>query len=689
MLIFDELRKNDAQLRLLATGLAAGLAILLVGLWWVQVVSSREYQGAQETQAYRTVRMPAMRGKILDREGRTLAENRARYSLSLYLDSLSKQFQNTYTPMSKAALAAQKQAIAAKEKQLGRALTAAERKPYALSPDQLENMRGQARFQVASAIVSQVGQKLGLPLVLDQKKFLRESKNSPYAPYPILQNLSDQQVARFEESFTGGMGVALDLRPTRVYPLGTTAAHIVGHVRSDDSSVEGEESFFDYRLPDYRGLVGVEGGFDSQLHGRAGSESVMINSFGYRQDVSVLEQPEIGRNVVTTIDLDIQKAAEASLVAHQGANPPPRAAIVVMDVRTGDVLTMVSSPAIDPNYYTGGLPPDEFQKESDLLSDTNDAPELNFATQGSFIPGSIFKPVVGLAALENGLDPKEVYWVQPNPKAGSRDPSAIRVGNRTIGDTVQPGPYNFRRAIQDSSNSYFIYNGLHVAGIENVVRLGEKFHFGERMDLKLRQEDRGHFPTLARVRNPNWTDGDSANIFFGQGEVDVTPMQVAVAYSAIANGGTVLWPRMVERIEPQDPLSGEPATVFTNCLVRDYIGVSQRSLHILYDAMMSETEDPEGSGYKAFHVPDAIPNFKVCGKTGTAQVENGSGVVYVHNYWFASFAPYENPRWAVVVMVHTKNSGSGGIICAPIARDIYNAIWKKAYGGTKTALAAK
>ena len=684
MLVVDELRKNDAQLRLLAMGLAAGLAVLLTGLWWVQVVSAREYQGAQETQAYRTVRVPAMRGKILDREGRTLAENRARYNLSLYLDNLSKQFQNAYTTLSKAAIAGQRQAIAGREKQLGRSLTAAERKQFALTTEQLESMRGQARYQVAGAIVAQVGQKLGQPLALDQKKFLRASKESPYAPYPILQNMTDEQVARFEESVTGMPGVALDLRPARVYPLGATAAHIIGHVRSDDSSVEGEEAFFDYRLPDARGLVGIEGGFDPQLHGRAGSESIMINSFGYRQDVTVLEQPEVGRNVLTTIDLDIQKAAEASLVAHRGANPC--AAIVVMDVRSGDVLAMVSAPAIDPNYYTGGLPPDEFQKESDMLSDTNLAPELNRATQGSFIPGSIFKPVVGLAALENGLDPNEIYMVQPNPKVGSKDPSAIRVGTRIIGDTVKPGPYNFRRAIQDSSNSYFIYNGLRT-GIEKVVRLGEKFHFGERMDLKLRQEDDGNFPTMKRIHNPNWRDGDSANIFFGQGEVDVTPMQVAVAYSAMANGGTVLWPRMVQRIESQDPTGAEPPIVFTNGLVRDYLGVSQRSLHILYDAMMSETEDPEGSGYNAFHRPDAIPNFKVCGKTGTAQVEDEHGVIYIHNYWFATFAPSENPKYAVVVMVHTRDSGSGGIVCAPIARDIYNAIWKKYYSSEKNLTA--
>jgi penicillin-binding protein 2 len=276
--------------------------------------------------------------------------------------------------------------------------------------------------------------------------------------------------------------------------------------------------------------------------------------------------------------------------------------------------------------------------------------------------------------LENGLDPNETYDVQPDPRHLS--PSAIKVGTRYIGDTVQPGPYNFQQAIEQSSNSYFIFNGLRT-GIEKIVRLAEKFHFGERTGLTTRQESSGIFPTLADVRKPDWYDGRSANIFFGQGEMAVTPIQMAVAYSAIANGGTVLWPRLVERIEPQDPASGETATNFPSGVERDQIGVSERSLKILHEAMLSETEDPKGSGYPAFHQGGSVLKLRVCGKTGTAQVENERGQKTGWNYWFASFAPYENPQYAVVVMVQSESSGSGGSVCAPIAHDIYAEILKK------------
>jgi penicillin-binding protein 2 len=202
--------------------------------------------------------------------------------------------------------------------------------------------------------------------------------------------------------------------------------------------------------------------------------------------------------------------------------------------------------------------------------------------------------------------------------------------------------------------------------------MGEKFHFGERMGLPTMQETRGNFPAPERVRSRDWTDGYTANLCIGQGEIDVTPMQMAVEISAIANGGRVLWPRLVERIEPQDPASGEIATNFPSGLVRNELGVHPRSLQILRDAMLGETEDAEGTGKAA-----VVPGLRICGKTGTAQVQDSANRLTGYNFWFASFAPYESPRYAVVVMVQSESRGSGGVICAPIAHDIYEEIVKK------------
>jgi penicillin-binding protein 2 len=663
MLVFDELKKNDPQLRLVAMMLAAGLCILVAGLWWVQVVSSRVYQEHLDTQAYRSVRIPAARGKILDREGRVLAENQPSYNLSLFLDDLQKKFGEAYSQLLKQAHDAQKRAIAAREKQLGRSLTKAERKQFAFSTAQLQQLQAQARFSVANNLVAQVSQKFGQPLALDQKNFERAYETRLALPYPILPNMNTEQIARFEENFPGGLGVNLDLQSVRAYPAGTTAAHLLGYVLRDDSSKEGEDSYFNYYLPDYRGVVGVEAGFDKDLRGQAGEESLLVNSLGYRQSENIWSQPEPGHNVVLTIDLDIQRAAEEAIAAHQGSDA--RAAAVVMDIHNGDILAIVSSPAINPVFMSNNAA---------YLNDPKLQPQINRATYGNYAPGSIFKPIVGLAALENGLNPNETYDVQPDPLEPNK--GCIYVGQRKIKDTVSPGAYNFQRAIAQSSNSYFIFNGLRT-GIQKIVALAEKFHFGDTNGLPTRQESRGIFPSLKQVRSSGWRDGDSANICFGQGQMAVTPIQVAVAYSAIANGGTILWPRLVERIEPQDPASGEVATNFPSGIVRDKIGVSARSLKILGEAMLTETENPEGSGYNAFHQNGSTLKIRVCGKTGTAQVENERGQKTGWNYWFASFAPYENPKYAVVVMVQSESGGSGGIVCAPIAHDIYAEILKK------------
>jgi penicillin-binding protein 2 len=669
MLVFDELKKNDPQLRLVAVMLVAGLCVLLAALWWVQIVSSREYQSHLETQSFRTVRVPAARGKILDREGRVLAENQPSYDLSLFLDDFQNQFQKEFEHLRPVKTVTNYPPFWKFWSHVKTVST----KPVRLKLNQIDTLNVQARYAVASASVAQIERQLGQPLALDPKKFESAYERQLALPYPVLKNLNAAQIARFEEQFSGVMGIDLDLQSIRTYPFGTTAAHLLGYVLRDDSSKEGEDAYFNYYLPDYRGVVGVEAGFDAQLRGQAGEESLLVNSLGYRQTNNMPDAPEPGHNVVLTIDLDIQRAAENSLAAHQGADA--RAAVVVMDVRSGDVLAMVSSPAINPVFMSNNPA---------YLNDPKLQPQINRATYGNYAPGSIFKPIVGLAALENGLNPNEIYVVQPDPAEPNK--GCIYVGQRKIKDTVSPGAYNFQRAIAQSSNSYFIFNGLRT-GIQKIVALAGKFHFGDTDGLPTRQESRGIFPSLKQVKSSDWRDGDSANICFGQGQMAVTPMQVAVAYSAIANGGTVLWPRLVERIEPQDPASGEVATNFPSGIVRDEIGVSVRSLKILGEAMLTETENPEGSGYPAFHQNGASLKIRVCGKTGTAQVENERGQKTGWNYWFASFAPYENPKYAVVVMVQSEATGSGGIVCAPIAHDIYAKILKKEDSTAAKALA--
>ena len=652
MLVFDQLKRNDPQLRLLTLFVLGGLSILLVGLWWVQIVCAREYEGHLEAQSYRTVRIPAMRGKILDRDGEVLAENRATYDVSLYLEDLRSLFDTAYD-----------RAYATWRRANTNRMTLAQKNA----------LREYIRYNVTSNEVYQISRRLQQPLLLDETRFRRHYQARRALPFTIVEDLAPAQIARFAEQPSDTGAANLEMQTVRYYPHGATAAHVLGYVRANNDSVPGEDAYFSYRLPDSIGVVGIEGDLDQQLHGHAGVESVLVNNLGYRQEEKVVSEPDPGWNVVLTLDLDIQQAAERAMQSRQG--PEARAAAVVMDVHTGEVLAMASSPAFDPNDFAQGISTEKYHQLQQLEAEKNRASFENYA------PGSIFKTVVALAALENGLDPNAIYRVQPNPENPGR--GIFYVGRRGIRDTAPPGDYNFKKAFIHSSNSYFITNGMR-AGIEKIIRIGRKFHLGERTGLLPGQETRGNFPTLDRVRS-RWSAGDTANVCIGQGVVDVTPIQMAVMVSAIANGGKVLWPRLVSRIEPQDPLSGDAPQIFASGEVRDTLDVSARTLKTVREAMLADVEDADGTGTRA-----AVPGLRICGKTGTAQVQDSRNNLIGYNFWFASYAPYDSPRYAVVVLVQTgPGSGSGGATCAPIAHDIYAEIQKLENANRGRTLAAK
>lgn len=659
MLIFDQLNRADKHLRVLSWFIALGLFILLAGLWWVQVVRSRHYVEDQRSQSYRTVRVPAPRGKIYDRNGVVLADNRPSYNVSLYLEDHAwrQSVQQTYRA---AEAAAKKSALVPRkptktERFLSwfghkpnltqaRRLTAAERA-------QLGRM---ARYTVTSNIVWNLGTLLGEPLIVDEAKFHRHYERSLALPMPIRSDLTVTQVARLQARGLNLPGIEMDIQPLRVYPHSNLAAHVVGYLRRSDESTEDELSFYNYRLPDFRGVSGIESGLDEELRGRAGGKSVLVNNLGYRQSETVWSPIEPGKHVTLTIDAGVQRAMEQALRnAPYITRGPARAAAVALDCRTGEILAMASAPTFDPNEWIPGITPEVFR----TYNDTNTTPMLNRAIYGGFPPGSTFKIVVALAALEAGLNPSEIYHSEGFMRVPGR--------SRTIGDTAGAGNFDFRRAFIKSSNPYFIHHGWKV-GREPIVAFAQKLHFGERTGIPLGQDSPGVVPTLDWIRKNRggWSLTDTANISIGQDPLKVTPLQMAVAVAAVANGGKVLWPQLVRRVAGEHDLVTGPVSVQPR--VRDDLQVSQRTLDVIRRAMVADVEDPEGSGKEAH-----VPGFRVCGKTGTAEVWKGESKDH-YDVWFASYAPYEDPRYAVVVMV--EHGSSGGKTAAPIAAKIYRAL---------------
>jgi len=640
MLIFDQLKKNDPQLRIITWGVLAGMAILLIGLWYMQVISHRRFAENQKAQSFRTVRIPAIRGKILDRSGQPLAENKPSYNVGLYLDELREHFRDEWRRT---------------------------RPKGKLSRRERLSLEAEARYRVVSNIVQNLATSLREPILLDYGNFLKHYTNQLALPLQLLRNIEPIHIARFEEMASNPAGVDLDVQPIRSYPQQTTAAHLLGYLTRDDSSAKDEDAFFNFRLPDYRGRVGIEGAFDEHLRGKAGVKSVLVNSLGYRQSETIWTPAEPGKNVILTIDLAIQRTAEYELrkVAAQA-----KGAVVVMDPNTGDLLALASSPAFDPNEFIPRISEEDYKK----LNDLELRPQINRTCQENYRPGSIFKIVIALACLEAGLNPAEKIYNPPNPA----DPvhGHIKVGARSIKDTAPPGEYDFKRALIRSSNTYFITNGMKF-GIERIVEMGRRLHLGEKTGLPTGQEVSGYFPNEKTIRK-GWFDGDTANLCIGQGRIDVTPLQMAVMAAAIANGGKVLYPRLIARMEPQDPFGTETAKDFPNGRIRDHLGVSERTLQIIREAMVADVEEIEGTAFHAFHEPDRktplVKDFRVCAKTGTAQVSDEHNRIVGHTVWIASYGPYEAPRYVVLVMVDGGSSGGG--TCGPIAREIYKTIQK-------------
>lgn len=647
---------TDRPLRWLAAGIAAGLAVLLLGLWQVQVMSRHRYQQRQESQSYRTVRVPAMRGKIFDRQGREFAGNSPRYRLDLYLDELRPRFQEEYRLRRAELLARRPPASASETTNPVAWLISRFRKPRSrggLTRAELDRLNRESRYAVVSNTVAEINRRLGSNLVLSEPALQQHFVNKTALPLPLLPNCTPDQIALITEQAWDIPGVELERVPVRSYPHGTLAAHVVGHLQRHDDYDE-EEGRYDYRLRDYRGAMGLEAAYDRELRGQAGARSILVNSAGYRhrggQELNVAAQA--GLNLVTTLDLELQRAAERALGSVHGDE---RGAVVVMDPANGDILALASAPAFDPAEFVDGVSPDRWTNF--FLADPA-TPLMNRATYGQYAPGSTFKIIDALALLEAGLNPEALFTVEPDPRNPSK--GVYFVGRRPIRDLASPGDYDLRRAFIRSSNSYFIHHGLGL-GWDRLITTALDFGLGQHTGIRISEESAGNFPTLAGVRERGWGQGNLANVCIGQ-EITLTPLQLAVAVSAVANGGKVFWPRLVDRLVPEDPLSTTPPIHVKPGQVRSQLRIHPAHFQRVRAAMRDDVLDPEGTGKTA-----RLAEFAVCGKTGTAEIKGNGRKDQVT--WFASFAPFDAPRYTVIVMV--ESGASGGGTCGPVARQIY------------------
>jgi len=659
MLPFDSLNKGERPLRLLAWGVLSGLFVLAIGLWRIQILNGSRYKERQLVQSFRSVRVPAVRGRILDREGRVLADTRPRYRLDLYLDELAPQFFLEHSRQRRELMAARGGGARPAPGILDRLAARFRRTktPSLISPDENEQLRRAARFTVVSNVMATAGSRLGTNLIRSEETVYRHWYSQRYLPFPLLDNLTPAQVAIITEQGWNYPGLELEQVPTRTYPEGQTAAHILGHVRREDAT-EPDEPEYDYHLPDYRGRKGMEFSFDHQLRGQPGAKSILVNSGGYRVGERVLAESIPGQTLKTTLDLRLQQECERSLDL---VSADERGSVVVLDCRNGDILAMASAPTFDPNSFIPTL------SVADNARYTNEVqkPMLNRATDQIYAPGSTFKVFTALALMDAGVELDEDFEVKADPARSPR--GAYWIGSRKIEDTVLAGHYDFHKAFIKSSNSYFIDHALRPGlGMRRFLDFGHRFGFGESTHLKVTRDESGIFPQYGEVLSNGQTyDANNRNALadaaIGQ-QIALTPLQLAVAYAAVANGGTVHWPRIVERLEPADELSDRSPDTVRPGQVRSQLGLRPEHLKRVQEAMRDDVADPAGTGKEA-----RVEGFAVCGKTGTAEIKADGRKDKVT--WFASFGPFEKPRYAVIVMVESGRSGGG--TCAPVAQRIY------------------
>jgi penicillin-binding protein 2 len=491
------------------------------------------------------------------------------------------------------------------------------------------------------AALGRVSALLGIPFRELEDSATRVPQDS-FLPVRVRRGLTLDDVAKIEEWKLELPGVIVEVEPQRTYPSSRFAAHLLGYVReaNEDQLKQGR-----YRRGDMVGQTGLERLLDEYLRGRDGGENIEVDAMGRPVRLVQQTEPHPGAQVITTLDRRIQEAAEQALEGRAGA-------IVVMDPRNGDVLAMASAPAYPIDRFTGTIDRDAWLA---VVRDP-EHPMLNRALQTQYAPGSVFKIVVTAAGLQEGsLTPMD------RVHCGGQ----FHLGAWTFKDWKEGGhgTVDLHRAMAQSCNIFFYQAGLKVGGA-TIAKYASLFGFGSVTGVDLQSEKPGFLPQpKIRRGRPVWQAGETVNMSIGQGAVLVTPIQVARFMSAVANGGVLWKPRLVQRVE-----RGQQGIVYSDPgQVTGHVELSPIVWAFLKQSLWSVVN--EGTGVAA-----RIPGLDVAGKTGTAQmIANSKASRGEDHAWFAAFAPVNEPEVVVVVLI--ERGGKGGQVAAPIARKILNAIF--------------
>jgi penicillin-binding protein 2 len=499
--------------------------------------------------------------------------------------------------------------------------------------------------------IDSAGKLIGRKLRISDEAILRHYRNRGIMPLEIAQNLTQSEYEQVKDNLPAGMIV----RPiyVRIYPNGKVAGQIIGYTgktgRNPDGIVDNHETLW----PETEGREGLEQTFNEMLTGKHGEYKLTFDKDGRKTSEKLTTPPEPGYNVVTTLDLHLQQLAEKTLEAKA-----KRGAIVIVDPNNGDILALASWPTYDPNLFVPSISAEQLKA---LQNDAN-IPLLPRAYRSSYPPGSTFKVAVGIAALESGaVHPDDRYQCVP----------AIQIGNVTFHNWKKGdrGALNFVQALTESCDTWFYQVGIRT-GAQPIIDSALKLGFGAKCGIPLRGEAEGRIPNdeyMKATHGRRLLNGDIANMSIGQGDTQVTPLQMAQAMGVVANGGTFYQTRLVQQVQTFDH---QVATAY-QVRAKRTLELSPGTLDELRTGMVDVVNGSGGTAHQA-----SLDNVEVAGKTGTAQW--GPKDKERTAAWFAGFLPADQPRYAFAAL-YEGDVGSkvhGGSTAAPMIAEIFKEIYK-------------
>jgi penicillin-binding protein 2 len=624
-------RRLSSRLRIQFLGLfmLLGIGSLGLRLWWIQVAHGQEWTAQIRGSSQATVRIPSVRGEIKDRNGITLVQNRASYEVDFYLPEMVKGYRERF----------------------GSAPTTEYRATISGMPKDVKEP--DIIKIVNNGIVPRLSD-LDLAHDYNAGRLQKQYRNDTEIPFSYVKDIDFPTLAKFSEHDVGLPGVELTIKPVRSYVYGALAAHLLGYVGIPNDIDKEEAAKFTFYQEDVEGKSNVEKIMDEYLRGKPGVRYLRRNAKGTIDGILREDPPEQGANVFLTIDARIQAIAEEAL------RVVPRAGAVVVDPNNGNILAMASVPSFDPNTFIPSIKANDWKA---LQKDEGD-PLINRAIS-CLPPGSTFKLITSLAGLRS-TNTKNLAGAHYNCGGG------VSYGDHFFRCWVAEKHYTHGNigladALKVSCDSFFYQYG-NAAGIRSIDDVGKMLGIGEESGLQLSGEQTGNMPgpEWMQIHHPQerWSQAQTANVSIGQGYTLVSPLQLAMTYATIANGGTCYYPRLVDKVLKQDgsPVvdgQGNPAAAAPRVRSDLRQEISADKIELVRKGLWKVVNEDGGTGGRA-----RLKDWVVAGKTGTAQASERGKEENVA--WFACFAPFDHPKYVVVVMVQGA-SGHGGEVAGPIA----------------------